>query len=202
MVFVLNGKRKVETMEPIIATEGSKVYQLAPAGTFQAVCFGAWDIYWHKNNFGTVQRKVVVGWEISETMSEGEQAGKRFCVYKQYTLSLNEKANLRKDLESWRGKAFTPDELRGFDITKLVGANCMLSIIHTEKGPKTYVNVTSVARLMKGLTPMKQENVGITPKLVEVLREKAASNSANKPEDIHDEEEAPAADGEDSDIPF
>ena len=40
--------------------------------------------------------------------------GKPFLVRRRYTASLHEKSALRKDLESWRGRAFTNVELDGF----------------------------------------------------------------------------------------
>ena len=51
---------------------------------------------------------------------------------------MSEKANLRKHLESWRGRAFTADELNGFDSKNILGKSCMLSLITSDKG-KTQV---------------------------------------------------------------
>ena len=55
-------------------------------------------------------------------------------IAKEYTVSLNEKANLRKDLESWRGKEIQPTELEGFDMTNLLGVQCTLQIMHNDNG--------------------------------------------------------------------
>jgi hypothetical protein len=79
-------------------------------------------------------------------------------VSKKYTMSLNEKANLRKDLQSWRGRTFAPEELEGFDITKLMGANCMIQIIHTHADNKIYANVASITPLYKGISRVEPEN--------------------------------------------
>ena len=59
---------------------------------------------------------------------------------------MGEKANLRKDLESWRGKAFTDDEAKAFDVTNLMGKACMINIIHeaAKNDPtKIYANISS-----------------------------------------------------------
>ena len=48
-----------------------------------------------------------------------ETHGRRFDVARVYTLCLHERAALRKDLESWRGRKFTEQELDGFDLEKL-----------------------------------------------------------------------------------
>jgi len=41
-------------------------------------------------------------------------------ISKRYTMSLGEQSTLRKDLESWRGKKFTPEELQGFDLNACI----------------------------------------------------------------------------------
>src|SRR5688572_414981 len=108
----------------IVATaksEGTN-FQPAPAGVHQAVCvdvvdLGILDVTWQGQT--KKQHKVNVAWQINEDRDDG----KPFLVFKRYTLSLSEKANLRKDLESWRGRKFTRDEEMGFDVEKLIGAN-------------------------------------------------------------------------------
>lgn len=58
---------------------------------------------------------------------------------KYYTLSLSELSNLRKDLDRWRGKAFTDDELsNGWDVENVIGAQCRLNIMLSDKG-KPYI---------------------------------------------------------------
>ena len=99
---------------PIIATAGdSKSYTPAPEGTHQAVCVDVIDIGLKPNPFkdGAMQHKIDIAWQIDETREDG----KRHLVYKRYTLSLNEKATLRHDLESWRGRPFNEQELKGFE---------------------------------------------------------------------------------------
>jgi hypothetical protein len=72
---------------------------------------------------------------------------------------MNEKANLRKDLESWRGKGFTETEADSFDITKLLGVACLLNVIHKAgKNGNTYAVVSGISPVPKGMTCPKQEN--------------------------------------------
>jgi hypothetical protein len=54
-------------------------------------------------------------------------------IAKQFTLSLNEKANLRADLASWRGRDFTPEEIRGFDLKNILGHWAMISVTASER---------------------------------------------------------------------
>jgi hypothetical protein len=75
-------------------------------------------------------------------------------VQKRYTASLNEKATLRKDLESWRGKPFTKEELAAFDLEKLLGANGLFSVVHIKgrKDPsQTFAAIQSAMALPKGM---------------------------------------------------
>jgi hypothetical protein len=67
-------------------------------------------------------------------------------------LSLHEKANLRKFLESWRGRAFTKEELDGFDIFTVLGVVGQVQVIHNvgDDG-QTYANVKAVMPLPKGM---------------------------------------------------
>lgn len=83
-------------------------------------------------------------------MFKEENGPQPFLVSKDYTLSFNDKATLKKDLESWRGKPFTPEELFQFDERKVVGAPCMLTIIHREKEGKKFANISNITKLLKG----------------------------------------------------
>ena len=93
------------------------------------------------DGFG-VKHKVEIWWQLEERNPE---TGTRFTVRKRYTNSLHEKAALRKDLEMWRGRKFTQEELRGFDLEKLLGVPCQLQTVHkTTDDGKTFCNVGAV----------------------------------------------------------
>ena len=157
----------------IIATNNQKEFPKIPlpeAGTAQAVCCGVWDLGLQKTVFNgeqKIQHKVIVAWEINETINapESEYHGQPYMLTKKYTLSLSEKANLRKDLESWRGRPFTDEEVAaGVDLEKLYGVNCLLGVSH-ENGKadpsKTYAVVTSILPLVKGtpaIRPVRGQN--------------------------------------------
>jgi len=141
---------------PIIATgSDTKHYTPAPEGTHQAVCVDVIDIGMKPNPFkeNAQQHKIDVAWQINEVRDDG----KRHIVYKRYTLSLNEKATLRHDLESWRGRPFTEQELTGFDVEVLIGVNCLVNIQHkpsTKDVGKVFANVVSVIKPPKGMPTM------------------------------------------------
>jgi hypothetical protein len=126
-----------------------------PVGMHQAVCAMVCDIGTHKGEYQgkqTLRHQAVIIWELDEKKTIGQFAGERFQASKFYTLSLDEKANLRKDLQSWRGQAFTPEELKGFDIERLVGVNCFLNVIHEDGKAK----ITAITPLAKGMPKIKQ----------------------------------------------
>lgn len=136
----------------IVAKDSGGNFTPAPAGAHAAVCVDVVDLGILEVTYAGVtksQHKIRIAWQIAEDMENG----KPFLVQKRYTLSLHEKAALRKDLESWRGKAFTPQELGGFDVENLLHAPCMLNVIHETKDGKTYSNIASIMRLPKGMLP-------------------------------------------------
>lgn len=139
------------------ADSGGSFEQPEP-GTYAAVCYKLLDIGTQESEYQgqkTVRRQVILGWELSEKMTTGDNAGKPFVVSKFYTQSLNDKATLRHDLAGWRGRDFTPEELGGFDAKNILGKTCMLSLTLSDKGR---IKVSSVAKLPKGMEPPKQVN--------------------------------------------
>ena len=84
-----------------IVKKGEDFEQIKP-GSYGAVCVGVFDIGTHPGQYNgkpTQNHQVIIAFEIDEEMTKGEYAGKRFMMNKWYTLSLADKANLRKDLE-------------------------------------------------------------------------------------------------------
>jgi len=90
----------------------------------------------------TRRNQVLVVWELPEEMITINGEDKPVTTSRFYTNSLSEKANLRADLESWRGRGFTEPELDRFDLQSVLGKPCMLNII--DKGN----NKTKVASIM------------------------------------------------------
>ena len=141
----------------IVADNGGGSYEQTPTGMTQAVCTRIFDLGPQEGYQGKIQHKLVVMFELDERKKEGDFAGKRFLVSNTYTASLDERANLRRDLESWRGRPFTADELVGFDMDTVLGVNCNLNMVAVTKGDKTYVNIAAITPLMKGQQQMQRE---------------------------------------------
>lgn len=123
-----------------------------PPGTHLAICYRVIDIGTQQTTFqGQTknQHKILISWEIPDEIMED---GRPFTISKKYTFSSHEKAVLRHDLESWRGAKFKDEEIQKFDIAKLLGVPCMLSVIQQEKDNRTYSNIASVSKIPKGMT--------------------------------------------------
>lgn len=144
-------------------SEGSGNFQPIESGTYPARCYSMIHIGTIEEEFNGEkkrQNKVRISWELPTELKEFKEGDgeKPYVMSKEFTLSLHEKSTLRAFLKSWRGKDFTDDEAKAFDITKLLGVPCMISIGHTEKNGKTYANVNSVSPLLKGYAMPSQIN--------------------------------------------
>ena len=143
----------------LLKESGSAEFEQPPVGTHVARCIKLIDIGTQEGEYqgkATRKRQIIIGWELgNELMSEGEYAGKPFSVSKFYTMSLGEKANLRKDLSNWRGRDFTPEELAGFEAKNLLGKCCMVSLTENDKGR---ARVTGVMALPRGMSQPAQVN--------------------------------------------
>lgn len=124
-------------------------YEPIPAGVHRAVCYAVVDlgVQMTKGQYAKETHQVVLGWELPD---ETDDNGTRRCIYKTYTASLDKRANLRNTLEAWRGKAFTDEERAGFDLSKIIGINCQIQIVHEDRDGKTYSNIKSIMGPGKG----------------------------------------------------
>ena len=141
----------------IASDSGGGNFKRVPAGAYIGRCYSLIDLgtQLSSGQFGEkLQHKIRIGWELFGEDENGEPLtvdvdGKTMpmTISKSYTVSLHEKAGLRKDLAAWRGRDFTEDEAKAFDVSKLVGAYCMVNVTTSETNGKTYSNVA-------GLTPL------------------------------------------------
>lgn len=140
-----------------------KEFELPPSGTHKAICYRVIDLGTQETTFNgqpKKQHKILVSWELpDELMSDGRP----FTIGQRYTWSMSEKASLRADLESWRGVPFTEKDFGadGFDIKNIVGKGCLLTVVQESKNGKTYANIKSISKLMKGMDvpPLRNEQI-------------------------------------------
>lgn len=139
-------------MSFIVEDNGSN-FERCPSGMHLARCYRIIDLGTQKTEYmGQTKylHKIMIGWEIHGTRDDGAPLkmndGRPFSIFKNYTFSWSEKANLRLDLQSWRGRQFTQEEMRRFDLKNVLGAWCMLNIIErpSKAGNKVYSNVDGI----------------------------------------------------------
>lgn len=148
---------------PIIAKDnGGADIAPVPAGTYHAICYAVVDVGTQPGGQFEPHRKVIIIFELPSERATFEKDGKKEdkprAISKEYTLSIGKKAKLRADLESWRGRAFTEEELKGFDLKKLVCANALVSVGHKagsgKNANRVFAEIKSVAGLPKPPPPV------------------------------------------------
>lgn len=131
---------------------GGGSFTPAPVGTHVARCFRIIDLGTQHGEYKgkpTRRNQVLVSWELPDELIEIEGEERPATTSRFYTNSLGEKANLRKDLESWRGRSFTDDELRKFDLESILGKPCMLTVVGGDNGKTKVATVSGLPKNTK-----------------------------------------------------
>ena len=162
-----------------------------PVGMIQAVCSGVYDLGIQRNSFTSKagktkvshKRGCIVLFELNFTDEEGE----RVTVNKWYnTISFSTdpeyKSKLQKDIESWRVKPFSEDEIdTHFNLYNLYGKNATLNII---KGKK-YADVQAVMPTIPDLKPLLPvRGFGDVPDwVVKIIDKQESPDEISEPKD-------------------
>lgn len=123
-----------------------------PPGMHLARCYRIIDLGTQKSEYlGQVKHlpKLMVQFEVHGEDDQGKplvtSKGEPMTISKNYTASLSEKATLRTDLKNWRGRDFTPEELKGFELKNILGAWAMITVATSPgKDGKEYTNIGAV----------------------------------------------------------
>jgi hypothetical protein len=202
-------------------TGGGKDFDPVPEGSHLAVCDMFVDLGMQDSHFGP-KHQIYLRWQIPSLRityeKDGENIDQPMAVGSFYTLSLSEKSNLRPILQSWRGKAFTPDELKKFDVTTVLGKPCMVTVFHKPKAEGgVTAKVGAVAKLPAGIPVPALEgeallydadNLGTFEKLRPWLQEKIKGQIVQREDSLPElrgaEGHIPGFDPElvDDDVPF
>lgn len=160
---------KEDEMALIASDKGGEGFEPVPAGTYVARCISVVDLGVQDTPWGG-KEKVYLGFEIPEIRVEWKDKEDKehegpALIGNRYTLSIHPDSNLGQHLINWRGVPFTEEERKGFDLFTVLGAPCMMSVIHNEKNGKTYANISAIMRLPKGTVcpDVETEMVAYTP---------------------------------------
>lgn len=139
----------------VTASSGGREFKIVPSGTHLARLYRIVDLGTQESQFQggevKIQRKVMFAWEIHGEDDTGEplvtEDGKPMAIFKNYTLSWNEAATLRKDLQAWRGVPWTDAEAKRFELKNVLGQWCMLNVVHRpgQSDGKLFANVAGIS---------------------------------------------------------
>jgi hypothetical protein len=123
---------------------GDGDFEVVPAGNHGAQVFALIDLGTHEESYQGKEigkrRKCFLVWWIP---------GEEKFIGKEFTLSFGTKSNLRKMMESLRGRPYQDGE--SVDVAKILGLKCMLNVTHAKsRNDKTYAKVDGVSQLPKG----------------------------------------------------
>lgn len=139
----------------LIANDGVKEFKKASGGQHEAVCYRIADLgSKYSEQFDKTSRKIMISFEI---LDEQDDEGKNLLISWFGTLSLHEKSKLRPQLEGWRGKKFTEEELKGFDIHNLLGVPCNLFLMEDGK----YTNIQNMMKWNKKDKPKSTNEITV-----------------------------------------
>jgi hypothetical protein len=136
-------------MAMIAKDSGGGDFKPVSAGGHPAICDMMVDLGMQDGGTYGPKHKVYIRFQIpGERVKyeyDGQQVDRPAVIGIFLTMSLSQKSAMRPFLESWRGKKFGAEEVRGFDITNVAGKAAYLNVIHEEgegrnKG-KTFANI-------------------------------------------------------------
>lgn len=135
--------------------------EVVEAGVQHAICIGVADIGTHmkrSETYGDKKKRMInLQFELVNVRDKGEFEGtpydRRRVVGKKMPFSMHEKANLRKFLSAWRGKALTDAEAKAFDVAALVGKPVCLLFEMDQSGEKSWPNGACPAKGMPDVAP-------------------------------------------------
>jgi hypothetical protein len=190
--------QRFREMDPITAKAApQRDFAKPPEGQHQGVLVDVIDLGMQPNTFngqtnGFVHKCALV-WQIDAINSE---TSKPFEVSKEFTVSMGEKANLRKFLGQWRGKSYSDAEAEaGAPLHKLYGINAMLAVEHKQSKAnpdRSYVNILSATALHKSAEKLEP----LDYKRADWWKDKVGKQEPPPPSD----DDAPADDADD--LPF
>ena len=134
------------------ASGGTSSFKPVPPGMHLARCYRIVDLGTQESTYKGVAKKlkkIMLQFEVHSEDVDGTplvtDKGEPMSISKNFTASLGENANLRKDLENWRSRSFTAAELEGFQLKNILGAWAMLSVVREAGNDgNEYTNIASI----------------------------------------------------------
>lgn len=195
--------------DPIVARGSESKFKPHPDGQFVGQCVDMIDLGEHVHSFAGddqyIEQRCAI---VYRTGQKNPDTGDYIDVNKEFTVSMGERSNLRKHLEQWRGKAYTPEQVKaGVQLDRLTGNHALLTIAQkpNKAGTRTYAEITAcvgVPDMMKAACQDYYDYIRAdfwTTRKAEYAAEVARFRSEMATPPAH--EEAPPVD-DDDDLPF
>lgn len=129
-----------------------KTFPIHEPGTFYGQCVDVIDMGTNAEAFGSQPPELKQKVALSFFTGHDEEGRPRF-ISQEYTFSAGKKANLRKLLESWRGKPFSDEEIKktGYPMDRLEGLKAMVNVVHkTSAKGNDRAEIASLSPFPKG----------------------------------------------------
>lgn len=113
----------------------------------------------YNEKYKVYRRKVLFMWEIPDVRAQFEMEGEEYdypkVVSRQFGATMSKRGHLRPMLERWRGTAYGPTDV--IELKDFLGVAALIQVVHNVSGERTYANVGSIGKLLKGMDPPKIE---------------------------------------------
>lgn len=141
-------------MSDTITARGTESkFKAHPEGQYVGQCVDAIDLGEHVHSFAGdesyIEQRCAL---VFRTGEKNEQTGDYIDVSKEFTVSMGERANLRKFLEQWRGKPYTPEQIKaGVPLHKLTDNHGLLTIVQQQNkaNTRTYAVIAACVGIPK-----------------------------------------------------
>lgn len=138
--------------DTILARGSDSKFKPHPTGQYVAQCVDTIDLGEKVQDFpGSTPYVAQACALVFRTGERNDETGDYIDIAKEYTVSMGEKANLRKDLQQWRGREYTKEQVEeGVPLDKLTGNHALITVSHRTSGKgRTYANITAIVGIPK-----------------------------------------------------
>lgn len=138
----------------MIIRRGEDDFEDLPLGMRDAILANYFDVGIHEYE-GKQTQRVVLLFELADRRTDG----KRFLLGKEFNASLSSKSSLYAFLCDWRGVGFSPEDLKAFQMDRLLGkpATLQLSRQQNPRSRRIYTEIDAIFRARRRADPLTVE---------------------------------------------
>ena len=139
--------------DTILARGTESKFKAHDEGQFVGQCVDVMDLGEKVQDFPGTDHYLAPTCALVFRTGERNDDGEYIDIARDFTVSMGEKANLRKFLEQWRGRPYTKEQVEaGVPIDKLTGQHGLLSVSHRTSGKgRIYANITACVGIPKAM---------------------------------------------------